>query len=64
MITPSQGLKNVKNTAETIKRTLNDAKTRFNTTEKELLAIVGATKHFGHFLYDKRFEILTDHKLL
>lgn len=45
-------------------RTLNQAETRYTTTEKELLAIVWATKHFHQCLYGRKFTIITDHRPL
>lgn len=45
-------------------RTLNDSETKYSTIEKELLAIVWATKYFRPYLFGRRFTILTDHKPL
>jgi len=45
-------------------RTLNDHEQNYSTIEKELLAIVWATKYFRPFLYGVPFEILSDHKPL
>lgn len=45
-------------------RTLNRAETNYNTTEKELLAILWAVKQFRHYVYGHKFNIVTDHKPL
>ena len=45
-------------------RSLNNVETHFTTSEKELLAIVWATKYFRPFLYGRRFKIISDHKPL
>jgi hypothetical protein len=45
-------------------RSLNDAETHYITSEKELLAIVWATKYFRPYLYGWRFKIVSDHKPL
>lgn len=45
-------------------RTLNDSERKYSTIEKELLAIVWATKYFRPYLYGKRFDIYCDHRPL
>ena len=45
-------------------RRLNSAEMHYTTSEKELLAIVWATKYFRPYLYGRRFKIVSDHKPL
>lgn len=47
-----------------ISRTLNQAEVNYNTTEKELLAIVWAVKQFRHYVFGHKFFIVTDHRPL
>ena len=44
--------------------TLNKAESNYTTTEKELLAIIFAVKHFRPYVYGQRFVLLTDHRPL
>jgi len=47
-----------------ISRTLNEHEINYSTIEKELLAIVWATKTFRHYLLGRHFEISSDHQPL
>ena len=45
-------------------RTLNPAEINYSTIEKELLAIVYATKYFRPYIFGRKFDIFSDHKPL
>ncbi|KAH8294585.1 hypothetical protein KR054_008113, partial [Drosophila jambulina] len=45
-------------------RTLNDREVMYSTVEKEMLAIIWATKYFRPYLFGQKFQIVTDHKPL
>lgn len=45
-------------------RTLTDTEQKYSAIERELLAIVWATKHFRPYLYGNKFTVYTDHQPL
>lgn len=45
-------------------RTLSEAERKYNTTEKELLAIIYATTQFRPYIYGRKFTLETDHQPL
>lgn len=61
---PSQGQVGKDLPIAYISRTLNEAEGRYSTIEKECLAIVYCVTYFRHYLYGRKFTILTDHKPL
>lgn len=45
-------------------RTLSDEEIRYSVTEKEMLAVHWAVKHFRPYLFGKKFILVSDHKPL
>ena len=45
-------------------RAMTNAEKNYDTSQKELLAVVKAVDHFRQFLYGKEFVIKTDHQPL
>lgn len=60
----SQGTLNQDKPVSFASRTLSDTETNYSTVEKEMLAIIWATKHFRPYLYGQKFTIVTDHRPL
>ena len=40
------------------------SQTNYSTTKRELLAIVTFTRHFKHYLLERKFNLVTDHRAL
>lgn len=45
-------------------RTLNRTEENYSTTEKEFLAMYWAVTHFEHYLWGRKFKLITDHQPL
>jgi len=60
----SQGEINIDLPIAYASRTLIDNELKYNTYEKEALAIIYCIKHFRSYLYGRKFTLVTDHKSL
>jgi hypothetical protein len=49
---------------EFVSRKLSESKQRYNTTERESLAMVYTLQKFIHYLLGKHFKMFTDHSML
>jgi len=47
-----------------VSRTLNKAKCKYNTTEKQLSSMVWGIKVFHSYLFGQQFNVITDHRAL
>ena len=45
-------------------RKLKSAETRYSVTDKEALGVVLTCRHFQHYLWNRRFTVITDHQPL
>ena len=45
-------------------RFLNDAEKHYSINELELLGVVCSIEHSRHYIYGKRFMVVTDHRVL
>ena len=60
----SQKLGDVEHPIAYASRVLNKAEQNYSVTEKELLALIWATKYFRCYLYGHEFVAITDHAAL
>lgn len=45
-------------------RTMNDAETRYSTSEQEMLAVVWGVQQYRPYVWGRKFKIVTDHRAL